>query len=60
MQRRSAAPRGLVQWARRDLLRLGLGLVNPEDMTMPRHARTADDAMAILCDQAPLGRLAQA
>ncbi|MFZ0791736.1 MAG: LOG family protein [Chromatiaceae bacterium] len=38
----------LVDWARRYMLRPGLELASPDDMTIPRCVKTADEAIAIL------------
>lgn len=38
----------LVDWARRNMLRPGFELVSPEDMTIPRCVKSADEAIAIL------------
>ncbi len=38
----------LVEWATRHMLRPGSELANPEDMTIPRCVKTADEAIAIL------------
>jgi predicted Rossmann-fold nucleotide-binding protein len=38
----------LVDWARRYMLRPGFELASPEDMTIPRCVKTADEAIAIL------------
>jgi hypothetical protein len=41
------------------MLRPGFGLVNPEDLTIPRCVKTADQAMAILREHHARWRLAQ-
>jgi uncharacterized protein (TIGR00730 family) len=38
----------LVEWANRHMLRPGSELANPEDMTIPRCVKTADEAIVIL------------
>lgn len=38
----------LVDWARRNMLRPSFELVSPEDMTIPRCVKSADEAIAIL------------
>jgi uncharacterized protein (TIGR00730 family) len=39
---------GLIEWARRSMLSVDPPLANPEDMTIPRCAANADDAIAIV------------
>jgi hypothetical protein len=38
----------LAEWATRHMLRSGSELANPEDLTIPRCVKTADEAIAIL------------
>ncbi|HSO81517.1 hypothetical protein [Thiocapsa sp.] len=38
----------LVEWATRHMLRPGSELANPEDLTIPRCVKTADEAIALL------------
>jgi len=40
----------LVDWAKKNLLKPELSLANPEDLTIPRCVKTADEAIALLRD----------
>src|SRR5262249_47867421 len=40
----------LVDWAKKNLLKPELNLANPDDLAIPRCVKTADEAIALLCD----------
>src|SRR5262249_18722295 len=40
----------LVDWAKKNLLKPEVNLANPEDLAIPRCVKTADEAIALLCD----------
>ncbi len=40
----------LVDWAKMHLLKPELNLARPEDVAIPRCVQTADEAIALLCD----------
>jgi uncharacterized protein (TIGR00730 family) len=50
---------GLVEWARRAMLRPGLELASPEDLTIPRCVASADEAIEILRDHQARWQLRQ-
>ena len=50
----------LVDWASRYMLRPGFELANPEDMTIPRCVKTADEAIALLREDHARWQRAQA
>jgi hypothetical protein len=41
---------GLIEWARSFMLSFDPPLANPEDMTIPRCAASADEAIAVIRD----------